>query len=356
MRYALAIDWLALYCESASGSIDLDCDVYEYEKAPHGTRQFAELYKVVYLGELFAEVQQFPHSGVLKGRTLIVKFANRQLYLQEFWGRVSRFLHAHALRLLNISRLDICADFNTFADDYAPARFIEDFLASRIRHVGRGQGGAYFDHGARKETGCSISYVNFSGLFFGSRESESRAYLYNKSFELATQGDKPYIRDMWRQVGLINDREHDVWRLEISLKSKAMEFRDKATDELVSITLDAIQDNRFLSRIYFAFVTALWSFIVNREGITNVTREPRIELFNGEPRFLRGVVKYESAGNRSEKILIRQLWTASDTYRGRDTLANNSAGRELAKDLAACTGLSNWLSDKARSWKVKHKK
>lgn len=356
MTYALAIDWLSIFCESDTGTLDLDCDVYEYEKQPHGTRQFAELYKVVYLGELFAEVQQLPHSGVLKGRTLIVKFANRQLYLQELWGRVSRFLHAHNLRVLNISRLDICADFNTFANDYRPAEFIEDFLSAKNRHVGRGQGGAYFDHGARRKEGVSLSYVRYSGLFFGSRESDARAYMYNKSFELATQGDKPYIRDMWRQVGLLNDKDHDVWRLEISLKSQAMEFRDKSTSELISVTMENIQDNRFLSRVYFSFVTALWSFIVNREGITNVTREPRIELFNGEPRFLRGIVKYESAGNRSEKILLRQLWTASETYRGRESLATPQKTREIAKDLAACTGLQTWLSTRARSWKVKHKK
>ena len=356
MIYALSIDWLSVLCVSHTGELDLACDVYEYHKEPHGTRHYAELYKVVYLGELLCEVQQHPHSSTTKAQSLMIKFANRQLYMREFWGRVSRFLHLHSLQINNISRLDLCADFNAFAGDYQPAQFIEDFLASTIRHVGRGQGGAYFDHGARKKDGYSQSYVNYSGLFFGSRDSDARAYLYNKSFELATQGDKPYIREMWQQVGLINNKDTDVWRLEISLKSGAMMFRDKLTAEQISITLQALHNNAFVSKVYFSYVAALWSFIKNRQGINNVTREPRLELFNGEPRFSRGVIKYESAGNRSEKILIRQLWTASETYRGRDSLRTPSETRSIAKDLAACTGLADWLSLKASNWKVKHKK
>lgn len=356
MIYALSIDWLSLYCENLTGTLDLECDIFEYHKEPHGTRQYAELYKVVYMGELLCEVQQIPHSKILNSRTLIVKFANRQLYMREFWGRVTYFLHSHNLRVLNISRLDICADFNTFANDYHPAQFIEDFLGSKIRHVGRGQGGAYFDHGARKKDGQSVSYLRYSGLFFGSRESDARVYLYNKSFELATQGDKPYIREMWQQVGLKNDKEHDVWRLEVSLKSKSMEFRDKNTDELVSITMQSIMYNEFLYRVYFSYVAALWAFIRNRQGITNVTREPRLVLFEGQPNYLRGVISYCSAGNRAEKILIRQLWTASDTYRGRESLADSAKSREIAKDLAACTGLNDWLVEKSKNWKVQHKK
>lgn len=356
MIYALSIDWLSLYCESDTGVICQWVDRYTYEVAPHGTRQFKELVYVRMDGEDFAEVQQIPCSNILKSRTLIVKFCNRYLYSKGLWYLVSRFLEQNGLRVLNISRIDLCADFNTFHNGLHPISLIKGFLSSTYRHIGRGLGSSHFNHSAKKEGKYSRSYLNYTGLSFGTNESAAKVYLYNKSFELMTVKDKPWIRQLWQMCGLTNDKETDVWRLEVSIKSKGMQFKDKQSNEVHKLQTDNLQENTYLSLIYHTFVKSLFSFIRNRDGITNVSREPRIRLFNGEPYISRCVLNRQSGGNRTERILIKQLWQMCDTYRGNEIVEDEGISKLLATNLAQSTDLSEWLADKSKKWKTPSKK
>lgn len=356
MIYALSIDWLSLYCESDTGEICQYVDRYTYEIAPHGTRQFKQLIYVRIDGEEFAEVQQIPCSNVLKSRTLIVKFCNRFLYSKALWYLVSRFLEQNKLRVLNISRVDLCADFNTFHRGLHPISLIKGFLSSTYRHIGRGLGSSHFNHSARKEGKYSRSFLNYTGLSFGTNESASKVYLYNKSFELVTVKDKPHIRQLWQLAGLKNDRDNDVWRLEVSIKSKGMQFKDKKTKDVHKLSTENLTENQYLSLIYHTFVRSLFSFIRNRDGITNVSREPRLQLFNGEPFIERCVLNQQSAGNRTERILIKQLWQMCDTYRGNDIVEDEGISKLLATNLAQNTNLSKWLANKSKTWKQPTKK
>lgn len=350
MIYALSIDWLSLYCESDTGEICQWIDRYTYEVAPHGTRQFKQLIYVRMDGEDFAEVQQIPCSHILKNRTLIVKFCNRFLYSRGLWYLVHRFIEGNGLRVLNISRIDLCADFNTFHNGLHPLSLIKGFMGSTYRHIGRGLGSSHFNHFARKEGKCSRSYLNYTGLSFGTNESAAKVYLYNKSFELMTVKDKPWIRQLWQLAGLQNDKENNVWRLEVSIKSKGMQFKDKATGDIHKLQTDNLQESHYLSLVYHTFIRALFSFIRNREGITNISREPRIKLFNGEPYLSRVVLNNDSAGNRMERILIKQLWQMADTYRGNDIVEDEGISKLLATNLAQNTNLSEWLADKSKKW------
>lgn len=356
MIYALSIDWLSLYCENDTGEICQYVDRYTYEIAPHGTRQFKQLIYVRMDGEDFAEVQQIPCSNVLKSRTLIVKFCNRFLYSRALWYLVSRFLEQNKLRVLNISRIDLCADFNSFHRGLHPISLIKGFLSSTYRHIGRGLGSSHFNHSARKEGKYSRSFLNYTGLSFGTNESASKVYLYNKSFELVAVKDKPYIRQLWQLAGLKNDRDNDVWRLEVSIKSKGMQFTDKKTKAVHKLSTDNLTENQYLSLIYHTFIRSLFSFIRNRDGITNVSREPRLQLFNGEPFLERCVLNQQSAGNRTERILIKQLWQMCDTYRGNDIVEDEGISKLLATNLAQNTNLSEWLADKSRMWNKPTKK
>lgn len=356
MNYALSIDWLALYCVSERGSLCEWQDRWTYKHAEHGTRQFRQLVYVQMDGEEFAEVQQEPCSQILRKNSIIVKFCNRFLYSRGLWYLVDKFIKCHELQVLNVSRVDICADFNTFAKGLHPISLISRFLSSEYRHVGRGIGASYFNHFARREGKYSKSYLNYTGLSFGSKKSDCKAYLYNKSFELLTVKDKPHIRQLWRESGLICDGDHDVWRLEISISSKGMNFKDKTTGEKYTISRDKISENCELSRIYFAFVKSLFSFVVNRPNITNITREPRIQLFNGEPYICRAVLASDDEGNRTERILIKQLWLLAETYRGNDVIEDEGVSKLLAQNLAQSCGLGEWLSRKKYTWDKPKKK
>lgn len=363
MTYALSIDWLSFFCSSSKGEL-LDYITqspnetfsWSYEKADHGTRQFKELVNVYKDDDLMFEVQQIPCSSILEPRSMIVKVANRYLYSAGLWFYIDTFFSQQNISILNISRIDICADFNCFSNNLHPIALIRGFLNSKYRHIGRGIGNAYFNHAARKEGKYSRSFLNYTGLSFGSNESAARAYLYNKSFELKTVKDKPYIRNLWSKCGLINNDEVNVWRLEVSIKSKGMNFKDKRTKQKVTICKEMMCENVNLSLIYFTFVKSLFSFVKNSPCITNISRVPRIELFQGEPYISRGVLPNESGGDRTERILIKQLWQMSMRYRGNELVEDEGVTKLLASNLASNTGLTDWLAKKSITWERPHKK
>lgn len=350
MKYALSIDWLSLFCTSESGCINQYQHYWGYKLHAHGTRQYQQLITVTLHGEEFLEVQQIPCSSILQPRSLIIKVCNRFLYSRGMWHCLNSFLDTHKIQVLNISRVDICADFNKFHNGLHPITLIKQFLNSELRHIGRGIGNAHFNHFAKKEGKYSKSYLNYTGLNFGSNESAARAYLYNKSFELLTVKDKPYIRQLWKESGLTDTKDTNVWRLEISIKSKGMAFKDKDTGEKYQINKDKLTDTCEIATIFHTFAHSLFSFIKNREGITNVTREPRIQLFNGEPYLNRCVLESASGGNRTERILIKQLWQMSDTYRGNEIIEDEGIAKLVAMNLASATGLTEWLSKKRDMW------
>lgn len=362
MIYAITIDWLSIHCHykpadaanfaawephDATDSTLFGEYPFKYRKADYGTRQFSRLYFVSMPNpegghDDFAEIQAEPHSGILNQASIIVRFVNRSLYTPDFWELAERLLSQNDFYFQGITRIDICADFNQFAT-YDPQSLILDFAGKKLRHVGRGVGALYFNHGVvKKQYG-----VNYTGLSFGTHASDVRVYLYNKSFELLTQGDKPWIRDLWRRIGL---DQRNVWRLEVSIKSKGCKFKDKETGNQVTIDADAAKTDDELAKIYHTFRTKLFSFVKNHDHITNITREPRIVLFEDAPAYSRGCIRNVSAGNRLDKMMIKSLWLLSQTYRGSEPQDLQTIAQQLAMSIADATDLTSWLRDRFDQW------
>ena len=370
MKYTLSIDWLSLYCLykdrseawcGVSGKSDtLDAAYpWRYRVADYGTRQYKVLTFVDMPNEQggwddFAEVQSAPCSKVLNSSSVIVRLNNRVLYRPDMWQLLDKFLSDNSFIFHSISRIDICADFNDFAH-IAPLMLISRFANKELRHIGRGVGALYFNHGVFAKTDENGSKtaakeygVNYTGLSFGTHSSDARVYLYNKSFELFTQGDKPWIVDRWRSIGL---DIRNVWRLEISIKSKACTFKDKLTAGKVKIDISNTRDNAGeLAKIYHTFVRRMFSFIVNRPGITNVTREPRLELFNCDPCYIRHTIRNISRGTRTEKMIIKALYLLGDMYRGAENDQMQDLGQSFACGIAQSTGLDDWMRERCTGW------
>lgn len=352
MIYVLSIDWLSIFCVYAGeGNYwePVQCSGFDYKKEDFGTRSFSTFHRVRIANseggwDEFAEVQSSPYSAILPPFAIIIRFVNRVLYMPDFWSVAMRFLDANHIQVRGISRIDICADFNQFAT-IDPRALIEGFAAKKYRHIGRGVGSMNFDHGVRN----GDYGVNYTGLTFGKHSSDAHVYLYNKSFELATQGDKPWIKERWKRVGL---DVRNVWRLEVSIKASGLKFKDKATGETIQIDQTIVDDDTSLDKIYQTFVRKLFSFIVNRKDIKNVTREPRLKLFEDAPAYDRGSICNLSPGNRMERILIRQLWQMSDVYRGGYIFGAKDTAREFAYKIANATGLYNWLEEKQTEWET----
>ena len=368
MIYTISIDWLSLFCLYPSASSDWrpvtgDASTFDapypwrYRVADYGTRQFKILTFVDMPNEQggwddFAEVQSAPASKVLNARGVVVRFVNRVLYRPDMWDLVEKFLKDNSFDFHSISRVDICGDFNQF-ETIAPAELIRQFAAKKLRHVGRGIGALSFNHGIFKDirTGAKDYGVNYTGLSFGTHASDCRVYLYDKSFELLTQGDKPWIRDRWRAVGL---DPRAVWRLEVSIKGKACKFRDRLSGADITITpTDMADSSAYLAKIYHTFVQKLFAFVVNRRGITNISREPRIRLFSLHPIFVRHVLRNVSGSSRIEKMIIKALYTIGDNYRGAEMDDMQTLAQTFAVGIADACDLNEWMSRKSDEWKVK---
>lgn len=350
MIYVLSIDWLSVFCVYAgdgdvwSPAVD---PLFSYKKEDFGTRCFSRFHRVRIANsdggwDEFAEVQSVPYSSILPPYAIIIRFVNRILYAANFWDLVSRFLAANQIEIRGISRIDLCADFNNFATMH-PRALIEKFAAKEFRHIGRGVGSLAFNH---RVTNGDYG-VTYTGLTFGTHASDAHCYLYNKSFELLTQGDKPWIKERWKRVGL---DLREVWRLEVSMKSGALRFKDKSAGKIIEVDAEMISVGDSLEKIYHTFIKKLFSFIKNRPNIKNITREPRIVLFKDAPAYDRGAISNLSPGNRMERILIKSLWQMSDVYRGKYIYEGQAKARDLAYDLANATGLYDWLEDKKVLW------
>lgn len=350
MIYVLSIDWLSVFGIFA-GEGDtwhpIDGDGFSYKHEDFGTRCFSCFHRVRIANaeggwDEFAEVQSVPYSSILPPYAIIVRFVNRVLYLPNFWVVVNRFLTLNQIEIRGISRIDICADFNQFAT-MDPKALIEGFAAKKYRHIGRGVGSLGFNHGVHN----GDYGVNYTGLTFGTHASDAHCYLYDKSFELLTQGDKPWIKERWKRVGL---DIRNVWRLEVSIKSSGLKFKDKTTKEVIEVGPEMMSEDNTLEKIYHTFIKKLFSFVVNRPGIKNISREPRLVLFEDKPAFDRGSISNLSAGNRMERILVRSLWQAADKYRGMWSAREDA--QHLATSLALSTGLYDWMQEKQNEWET----
>lgn len=350
MLYVLSIDWLSVFCIYAGEGDEWTpqrTPLFDYKRESFGTRCFSVFHRVRIANEEggwdeFAEVQSVPYSSILPPYAIIIRFVNRFLYAPNFWELAEQFLTLNQIEIRGVSRIDICADFNQFAT-MSPLALIEGFAAKTLRHIGRGVGSLAFNHQVKnREYG-----VHYTGLTFGTHASDAHCYLYNKSFELLTQGDKPWIRDRWRRIGL---DEREVWRLEISLKSAGLKFKDKATKQKIEVGQDMIREDASLDKIYHTFVRKLFSFIVNKPDIKNITREPRIVLFDDAPAFDRGALSNTSPADRMTRILIKSLWQMSDKYRGKNIYECGARSRDFAMRVASCTGLEDWLHEHKDEW------
>lgn len=356
MTYVLSIDWLSLFCiyvGDGDAWHPIEDARYCYKREDFGTRCFSTFHRVRIANDEcgwdeFAEVQSVPYSSILPPYAMIIRFVNRILYAPNLWQLIGHFLSLNQIEIKGISRIDICADFNDFAS-MSPISLIEGFAAKQYRHIGRGVGSLAFNHEVRN----GDYGVTYTGLTFGTHSSDAHCYLYNKSFELKTQGNKPWIRERWARVGL---DQRNVWRLEVSIKSAALKFKDKISKQVIEVSPTMISLEDELAKVYHTFVTKLFAFVLNHNGIKNITREPRIKLFDAEPIYDRGVLSNTSAGDRMTRILIKSLWQMSDRYRGNFIYQARQTSRDFAERIAASTGLYGWLEEKKNEWtEVVHK-
>lgn len=287
-NYCISVDWLQVYCHGdliRSGSFSVGADSYHVVGGLSETKLFKHVVEV-YLSRIkVATITQLPRNVVINPKTTLIKLENRVLYSARYIEILYAIMGSLKLHYKGITRIDLCYDCERLKDGRDVQRLLRNFLLKKeftkghIIRNGSRKAEAYFT----RKSGDSMI---INGLRFGSRSSAIGAYVYNKTLELLEVKDKPWIREFWRQNGLIDDidyaglcvlskkrrnakQENDslaefckksIWRFEISIKAEGTKVIDMGTGELFRISPSYIEHQEQLHELFYNYAAKYFDF------------------------------------------------------------------------------------------------
>lgn len=367
--YLISVDWFQVACKCKGcdmpqegmfldGTLVPDHDVkaiYELGATKEHHPIFDHALAVLLHGFQLATIFFKPRMSTLPKDFCSVKVSNRLLYSGNWMFYLTDIVRALGWSVNNITRVDLCLDFTQFAGGLAPRTFIDRYL-----HSGpiSDDEPSYYRVGSNKFYTIgrkTVSQQDVQGAFevcctnacdylrFGSRSTGVCVYLYNKSEELATQHNKPYIIDQWVKAGLLksadlaadggyDDEPLPIFRLEISVSSgglnvkRATNAEDKnAIREAIAmearhikpISVSALSLNDFMSQsqveaLFWAYAAKYFRFkVVGTQKykhnwpdlhLFDVKFEPTIKPYSIS-RVLDAGVSERNAANTCKKLL-----------------------------------------------------
>lgn len=373
--YIISVDWFQVTCSRATHQILAPGFVkqsripndegkhflYELEDAREFNPMFQHSLMVTLHGFPLATIYYEPRPSTMKKTMCIMKLANPLLYSGNWLWYVQSVLSALDWKFENISRVDLCADFNTFANDLHPTEFIRRYLRSgelssaepsyyrvgsnRFATIGRKRYRSENVRGLLKNS----SEIVAEYLRFGTRSTGCCVYLYNKTKELDERGGKKYIRNLWAEIGLQDDEEHPVFRLEFSINSSAMSVKRKRTDEekgerrdasnlfnswkegfvIDKISFDDFATQRSIESLFWAFCNHFFKFrVMAHQDYPH--RWPTLSLFDArldtdiKPYSISRNVDSGRAERNAANCLNRILWLCGDLSLCEQTSISNA--------------------------------
>ena len=262
MKRCINIDWLEVFClESRKDGIQKDCEFfrskgYEVKPRTYGTPIYKEMFTIYENGLPFLEIRRNPYSvksngGIFDEKACHIRLSNRMCYERNPIDHLRAFLVAFDYTYKSLTRIDICCDFNKFDDGGDVQGFIAEYMAGKISKVNQPRLSA---HGC--DTWANGRQIN--SLKWGSQSSPNTTKLYNKTMELSQVGDKPYIRQRWKESGL--DLSKDVWRIEFSLTSQFQTLRNKKNGEILKKDITAYDKPFKLLQQFFILYSRYFDF------------------------------------------------------------------------------------------------
>ena len=335
MKSTLSIDWLSFHGTFANISPTGD---YTIKQSEYGTKIFEEIYYYYFQGKQVATVTTKPRSTALHSDLSIIKFDNWCLYIPNLFDFVNYVLNMIGFETKGFSRLDLALDFNHFENGIDGHTLISQFVKDEYLHNGRGK---FAISGVQKFTST------FEYLRLGSQSSPVRAYLYNKSTEMAEVKQKNYITDLWRREGL--DTTKPVWRLEFSLTSGAFDWVEADTGECAFQKGVDYTKLSFLLPLYQACVNKYFDFRRN-DGTKNKTRMKKINLINlTKTAIIRNFPALQTSAGRREKILLHSIYKFVQRYDIRDEDQQTEIDNVLST-LIRKTDLEDYFERKRGTW------
>ncbi len=289
------IDWLSL---SFNQEYHLPSPL-TFKKLDIKTKHFEIIEEIYYFENRIFTIMREPLSKIFNKSLHILKVDNWLLYHEDLFTILEKFFIYNNIILVNISRLDICSDFNRFQNNLHPNNFINYYLKNRYLKNG------IVHHkleGSQRFKGNWHQVSEY--LRFGKASSEVSSYLYNKSLEMKQVKFKQYIFNSWLSNN-INTNE-DVWRLEFSLHPYRLGVIDFITGERISINYDAIKNAHFIQRLYINLIYKYFEFRRNTH-IINKSEMPRVDLFiMPQQSFIFDKTDGKHDSTRADKILINK--------------------------------------------------
>lgn len=305
---------------------------YKVKLMTHSTRHFKIVEEIYHHNKRIATVTRQPLSNIIKANTALIKFDNWLLYSFDLYAYAKNFIALNQMIFQNISRLDICCDFQAFEDNMHPSKFIKSYLYGKYLRLGRTTAGTSYFQQKKNE-------INFNSLKFGSNLSEVSCYLYNKTVEMSTIKWKPWIAKKWFDENFPTNI--DTWRLEVSLKSSAKFLVDKSTGETEELNNLEILKHENILKLFVCLREKYFSFVIKDTQIKK-SRMKKLTLFKNEfSQFMIFDNSNSIASNRSDKIFIKKLEQVNQDLRGQN-LSFNIDINCIKQQYIEITGLHNW--------------
>lgn len=266
---------------------------------------------------LFYRCKRYDHRF-----SCVVKVDNSRLYYPRWQEAVHAAIRALGWKIQHINRIDICIDFNYFANSRLPLRFVQDYLskpsATRPSFIRRGSN-KFRSIGTR-----TLSMLNYETVSWGTRDCAVQTNLYNKSIELQEKADKPWIRERWINAGLqhgdVNGHRYYVWRVEFSVNPSAVTWKSKDMEHVRELSIDDVSNAQALRRTCSAFIPRYFQFYyltaaAARKKETRVRDLQPVTLFNDVDMvaYRPAPLRYYTKATRTDKMLLGRLLSSLDS-------------------------------------------
>ena len=344
--HLVSIDWLSIYCDCSHMAQGGD---FVFNREPYGTSVYADMFTISLYEKEVAILTCNPRSSALKAGTGILKILNPILYSQALSTVIYSLLHNCNIEFLNISRLDLCADFNHFVAYPNMQDFFQDFLTLKLLKIGAAKYKVCADTMTDKKKeyfkmiGLQSSQHTYQYLRFGSKVSKVSAYLYNKTQEFRDVKRKNYIAEAWAANNI--DEEKEVWRLEFSLKGDGIKFLNTETGEWQTKNLEMVLDPIQRTQLYNALYLKYWAFRVN-DGQVRKDRMQNARLLPIESSILQPVViETSDVTDREQKRMISAIERTYDEVRMKRQTRDMEVEATIDKITNFC-GLTKWRLEK----------
>lgn len=233
----VGIDWLELFVTepigfdySADGFRARGYDVIERE---YGTKTMAEMFTLLDRhGYPFIEVRRAPRGVEDSVKKTIYQVGDSYIRLSNYYcydadpvGLIMEFVKREHYSIRKIYRIDLFTDFEIFDTGDKPANVIRRIVNHTYAKINQSHRRT---SGTDTWTECLDNWISW-----GNPKSMVNTKIYDKTKELKDTGmHKPYIAELWRRHGYIDDvahltlNGHDVqmWRLEFSIKGNAKDW------------------------------------------------------------------------------------------------------------------------------------